>query len=377
MQPADFYASLKQVGIEFFCGVPDSLLKDFCAYITDHVPASAHIITANEGNALALAAGHYLATEKPALVYMQNSGLGNIINPLLSLTDEEVYNIPALIVIGWRGEPNVKDEPQHIKQGKVTEDILDAVGIKYAVLPSSPSEADAAVKEAITYMETTKKPYAFIVRKNSFDSYTLINKKKAACKTCRETAVSIVAEAIEQNDIVVATTGQISRELYEYREAHHQDHAQDFLTVGSMGHASSIALGIALVKENRRVICFDGDGAFLMHMGALPVIASKHLKNFKHIVFNNEAHDSVGGQPTCADVADLTAIASACGYQKVISATTEEELKNILPEFLSYNGTAFLEIKVKCGARSDLGRPKEKPVENKIGFMKFLNAEKK
>ena len=374
MRVQDLFNLLKENKVNCFCGVPDSLLKDFCAYITDNTEAKNHTITANEGNAIGLAAGHYLATGNPAVVYMQNSGIGNCVNPLLSLTDEEVYNIPVLMFIGWRGEPDKKDEPQHVKQGKVTDKLLEAMGIKYAVLPEDFVVAKPLIEDAFKYMKETKCPYAFIVKKGLFEKYSLQNKKQNASEFKREEAIETVINSLNEKDVIVATTGHISREVYETRNRLNQSHKQDFLTVGSMGHSSSIALGIALEKPNRKIYCFDGDGAFLMHQGAIVVNASKNLSNFKHIVFNNEAHDSVGSQPTAIDVAKIDKIVLDAGYKKAYSVSTKEDLLAILPQFIADDCTSLLEIKVKCGAREDLGRPKEKPWENKAIFMENLNG---
>ncbi len=371
MKPGELFNILKENNINSFMGVPDSLLKDFCAYISDY--SLNHTITANEGNAIALAAGCYLSTGEISCVYMQNSGLGNCVNPLLSLIDEEVYNIPVLMLIGWRGEPGIKDEPQHIKQGKVTNKLLEAMGIEYSILPDSVNEAKTKIEKAINYMKETKKPYAFIVKKGTFEKYELQTKRQNNFELSREEAIESVIKSLSINDVIVSTTGQISREVYEIREKLNQSHKYDFLTVGSMGHASSIALAIAINKPNRNVFCFDGDGAFLMHMGAICVIASKKLNNFKHIVFNNQAHDSVGSQPTVINNSSVTNIALNCGYKKAFCAQTKNELNSVLDDFIKYDGCALLEIKVKCGARKDLGRPKEKPVENKEIFMDNLN----
>lgn len=364
---------LKNNGTDFFCGVPDSLLKDFCAYVTENFDKKKNIITANEGNAIALAVGHYLATSNPALVYMQNSGSGNTINPLLSLADEEVYNVPLLIFVGWRGEPDKKDEPQHIKQGKVTDDIFDACKIEHSVLSDDEKSAEIEILKAFDYMQKTLKPYVFVIKKGTFEKY---EKKKSPNKfeMSRETAISTVMNFVDEKSVIVSTTGQISRELYEIREKSGQPHNADFLTVGSMGHASSIALGIALEKPDKAVFCFDGDGAFLMHMGAIPVIAEQSPQNFKHVLFNNEAHDSVGAQKTSANVVNFKDLAISCGYKNAFSVEKLDDLKNIMPEFLTAESPSLLEIKVNCGARADLGRPKEKPVQNKIAFMEKLNA---
>lgn len=371
MNVQDLYNILVENKVNCFCGVPDSLLKSFCAYITDN--AKNHTITANEGNAIGLAAGHYLATGNPACVYMQNSGIGNCVNPLLSLTDEEVYNIPLLMLIGWRGEPDKKDEPQHIKQGKVTDKLLDVMGIKYEILPDNFEQAKPVIQNAFQYMKETLKPFAFIIRKGTFDDYKLINKTITNYELAREEAIETVIKNLNEKDVIVSTTGHISREVYETRERLGQSHKQDFLTVGSMGHSSSIALGIAIQKPDRNIYCFDGDGAFIMHEGAIGVNASKKLKNFKHIVFNNEAHDSVGSQPTVAGQINIAQIALNSGYSKIYSASSKDDLIKILPEFISDKCTSLLEIKVKCGARPDLGRPKEKPQENKKIFIENLN----
>lgn len=370
MKVQDFYNILKDNNVNCFCGVPDSLLKSFCAYITDN--AENHTITANEGNAIGLAAGHYLATGNIACVYMQNSGIGNCVNPLLSLTDEEVYNIPLLMIIGWRGEPNKKDEPQHVKQGKVTDKLLEVMGIEYEVLPENFEEAKPIIQKSFDYMKNTLKPFAFIIKKDLFDEYKLINKTTTPYTLGRELAIETVLKRLNESDIVISTTGHISREVYETREKYNQTHKQDFLTVGSMGHSSSIALGIALSKPERDIYCFDGDGAFLMHQGALIVNASKKLKNFKHIIFNNEAHGSVGAQPTAVGIANISQIAYNSGYNKVYTVSTIEQLEETLNDFISQEGTSLLEIKCTCSARTDLGRPKEKPFENKRIFMNNL-----
>ena len=363
MNAEDFYDALIDAGLSMFCGVPDSLLKEFCACISDKTDSEHHIIAANEGNALAIAAGHYLATGKTAVVYMQNSGEGNIVNPMLSLLDEEVYNIPALLIIGWRGEPNVHDEPQHVKQGKLTIPLLDVMGIKHEILDDI-----TQLEGALAYMKQTNKPFAFVVRKGTFGEYIHKPAKQKKYSLTREEAIQSVISLLKENDIVVSTTGMISREVYENRPTHEKD----FLTVGSMGHASSIALGIALEKKDRLVFCLDGDGACLMHMGAMAVISSRHLNNFKHIVFNNESHDSVGAQPTVMGQVDIPMVAKAVGYKNSFSVQNKDELIAIWPEFYNSKGTCLLEVKVQCGARENLGRPKEKPEENKKAFMTFL-----
>ena len=374
IRPQFFYDTLAGYGLDFYAGVPDSLLKNLCAYITDHADAAHNIIVANEGGAMGLAAGHYLATSQIPVVYMQNSGEGNIINPLASLTDPDVYNIPVLLVIGWRGKPGIHDEPQHVKQGKVTTGLLNVMGIDYTVLSKDEDKAAGQIQKAVNYMQATKQCYALVIEKDTFDAYTLQNVEKNDLTLSREDAIQIVASALGKKDVIVSTTGMISRELFEYRAANNEGHERDFLTVGSMGHASQIALGIALEKQDRRVWCFDGDGATIMHMGSMAIVANKAPENYVHVVFNNGAHDSVGGQPTVGLKIDLPAIAKAVGYKSVYSVSSKEELQ----QQLSHLGEApvFLEVKVKKGNRKDLGRPTTTPIQNKEALMAFLNNKK-
>ena len=366
-----FIEKLRESGIDCYTGVPDSLLKNICAYITDHFDAQHNIIAANEGAAVGLAAGHYLATGQPACVYLQNSGEGNIINPLASLTDQEVYNIPVLLLIGWRGRPGVHDEPQHIKQGKVTMGLLNTMGVNFDVLSKDEDKAEKQIAKAVTALKN-KEVYALVIEKDTFEEYKLQNVEKNDLTMSREEAIRTVADALDENDCIISTTGMISRELFEYRAAMGQEHERDFLTVGSMGHASQIALGIAMAQSGRRIWCFDGDGAAIMHMGSMAIIASKEPKNYVHIVFNNGAHDSVGGQPTVGFKIDLPAVAKAVGYKNAFSTETKEHLTNLLKMLKAQEGPVLLEIKVKKGNRKDLGRPTTTPIQNKEALMNFL-----
>lgn len=372
VRPEFFVNTLKEYSIDFYAGVPDSLLKNICAYITDNLPSEQNIIAANEGGAMGIAAGYHLATGKLPVVYMQNSGEGNIINPLASLTDKEVYNIPVLLVIGWRGRPGVKDEPQHVKQGKVTTGLLNVMGINYAILPKDEAEAAKQIKIAVEYMKATNECYALVIEKDTFDSYKLQNVEKNNLTISREEAIQKVTANIEDSACIVATTGMISRELFEARTAWNQGHERDFLTVGSMGHASQIALGIALQKPERKVYCFDGDGASLMHMGNMAITASMNCKNYVHVVFNNGAHDSVGGQPTVGLKIDLCGVAKAVGYKATYSVDTMEQLEATLAEVKNTEGPVLLQVCVKKGNRKDLGRPTTTPLQNKEALMEFL-----
>lgn len=373
VRPAFFYDTLKQNDIDFYAGVPDSLLKNLCAYITDHAEEKNNIIAANEGGAMGIAAGYHLATGRIPVVYMQNSGEGNTINPLASLTDKEVYNIPVLLIIGWRGMPGVHDEPQHVKQGKVTLSLLDTMGIKYEVLSKEEDVVAGQVRCAVDYIRKTNEVYALVIEKDTFEKYQLTdNDAHTELALSREEAIQTVAAAIGERDVIVSTTGMISRELFEYRTQMNQGHERDFLTVGSMGHASQIALGIALEKTDRRVWCFDGDGACIMHMGGMAIVASKNPGNYVHVVFNNGAHDSVGGQPTVGLDISLPDVARAVGYKKAYSVSSMESLQEILPQIQNEEGPLFLQICVKKGNRKDLGRPTTTPVENKKALMEFL-----
>lgn len=371
---AEFYQLLRAGGIEFFSGVPDSLLKDICAYIADHTPATHHVIAANEGAAVALAAGYHLATGRSGLVYLQNSGLGNTVNPLTSLTDPLVYRIPLLLLIGWRGEPGVHDEPQHIKQGAITLRQLETLGVPFEILPSDPIAANDAVERATAHLRSTGSPYALIVRKDSFEKYKLQSAQPDHCELSREQAIIRVLDALPPDTVIVSTTGMTSREVYEHRARTGGNFGRDFLTVGCMGHASQIALGIALAQPNRQVCVLDGDGAALMHLGSLAIIGSRKPANLRHIVLNNGAHDSVGGQPTVGFSVDIPAIARACGYRAAATVTHSGEVEAALAQLADSSGPAMLEIRVNKGARPDLGRPKTAPIENKAAFMQNLGV---
>lgn len=366
------YSAFIAASVDFFTGVPDSLLKNICAYITDNAPKEKNIIAANEGAAVGIAAGYHMASGKLSLVYMQNSGLGNTVNPLLSLADEKVYSIPMVLMIGWRGEPGTKDEPQHKKQGEVTLPLLEAMQIPYIILDDEEDKALAQIHDIVASAKKKSTPHAIVIRKDTFGKYKLKNESRNDYPVSREEALKIIIDHLKETDIVVSTTGKLSRELFEYREAKGQGHEKDFLTVGSMGHSSSIALGIAVAQKERNVFCLDGDGAFIMHMGAISNIGDLAPRNYKHIIFNNGAHESVGGQPTLGFQLDIPAIAKACGYKEVITASSENGIENGIKRLQETGGPALLEVKVKIDSRDDLGRPTTTPMENKENFMDFL-----
>ena len=361
-------------GIDFFCGVPDSYLKGLCDELYSRYGTESlhHIVAHNEGGAIALSAGHMLSSGRPALCYMQNSGLGNAVNPLTSLTDLQVYALPCLLVIGWRGEPGLKDEPQHIKQGAITLSQLDLLGIPYEILSADTDTASFRSSFGRLLGELQKgKAAAFVVRKGALTSDLHVIYGNSASMT-REQAAGIILDAVNPSDAVVSTTGKLSREIFELREKRGEDHSMDFLTVGSMGHASMIALRIAEKHKNRRIWCLDGDGAFMMHLGALPLIGQRKPQNMIHVVINNGAHETVGGMPVCSGVLDIPAFAHAAGYAEVFSVCCADELKKTIRNILSLSGPVLLEIRCACGAREDLGRPTTTPLQNRDAFMRHL-----
>ena len=364
----EFYDYLINNSIDFFTGVPDSLLSNLCACIKTNSSKEKNIISANEGNSIAMAAGYFLSTGRIGCVYMQNSGQGNAINPLLSLADEDVYSIPMLLIIGWRGEPGKHDEPQHVKQGKVTLTLLEAMGIEYAILSE---EYQKQIDYAVNYMKTYNKPYAIIVKKGTFTSFS-IEPEKTNFELTREEALKSIISQLDEDDIIVSTTGKTSREIFEIREYNHQGHSNDFLTVGSMGHTASIAFGMA-IGTDRNIWCIDGDGSFIMHMGSIAVVGSNMPKNFKYILNDNNAHESVGGQPTCSKSIDIPSIIKACGFKNIIIAETKEEIEKGIERMRIENSIAMI-LHTKQGSRDNLGRPTTSPQENKKALMKKLGV---
>lgn len=372
INPNDFLDLLLKKGIDFFSGVPDSHLQSFNNAIINRFKfdSSKHIVAVNEGNAVALAAGYHLATGKCPCIYLQNSGIGNIINPVASLLNDKVYAIPSVFVIGWRGEPDVKDEPQHIFQGQITLQLLECLDIKIFIIDSSSTIKDIEniLDNNIDLLDKGKQ-IAFIIKKNIFDKVKIDFKNDFSL--IREKVIEMIVNKAK-DDIIVSTTGKISRELFEIREKNNMDHNKDFLTVGSMGHSSSIALSIALNKKDKTIWCIDGDGAALMHLGSMALIANKKPNNFIHILINNASHESVGGVPTICTDLELYKLAKDSGYKESYLVNTYEELSNILDNIKNISLPAFIEIKVSMYSRDDLGRPTISSIENKNNFMKYI-----
>ena len=361
------------IGSDFYTGVPDSQLKALCNYLmnTYGIDPKHHIIAANEGNCTALAAGYHLATGKVPVVYMQNSGEGNIINPVASLLNDKVYAIPVVFVVGWRGQPGIHDEPQHIYQGEVTVKLLEDMDIKTFIINKETTDEEVAAAMAeFRDVLAAGKDVAFVIGKGAL-SYDGKVEYKNDNTMVREEIIQHIVKASGE-DPIVSTTGKASRELFETRVANGQSHKYDFLTVGSMGHSSSIALGVALYKPNTRIWCIDGDGAVLMHMGSMAVLGANKPKNLIHILINNGAHETVGGIPTVASQIDLVAIAKACGYPNAVCVDTFEALDRELKAAKARNELSLIEVKCSIGARDDLGRPTTTAIENKEGFMEYL-----
>ncbi len=361
------------IGADFYTGVPDSQLKALCNYLMDRygIDPKHHIIAANEGNCTALAAGYHLATGKVPVVYMQNSGEGNIINPAASLLNDKVYAIPVVFIVGWRGEPGIHDEPQHIYQGEVTVKLLEDMGIASFVIGKETTEEELGEKMNEFRVDLVDgKDVAFVVRKGALTNAPKVEYKNDNHMVREEIIRHIVK--VSGEDPIVSTTGKASRELFEIRTANGQSHKYDFLTVGSMGHSSSIALGLAVHRSKRRIWCIDGDGAVLMHMGSMAVIGANTPKNLIHVVINNKAHETVGGMPTAAGSIDLAAIAKACGYPNAVCVDNFTALDKELAAARKRNELSFIEVKCSIGAREDLGRPTTTALENKRNFMEYL-----
>ena len=363
------------IGSDFYTGVPDSQLKALCNYLiaTYGIDPHHHVIAANEGNCTALAAGYHLATGKIPVVYLQNSGEGNIINPVASLLNDKVYAIPVVFIIGWRGEPGTHDEPQHIYQGEVTIRLLEDMGIAAHVIGKDTSDEEIAeVMKDFRKVLATGKDVAFVIRKGALtDAPQVVYKNQN--QMIREEIIQHIIK-VSGDDPIICTTGKASRELYETRVANGQSHKYDFLTVGSMGHSSSIALGVAINKPKQRIWCIDGDGAVLMHMGSMAVLGSNKPQNLIHVIINNGAHETVGGMPTVAVDIDLVGVATACGYPYAVSVDNFEDLDKELEEAKENGELSLIEVKCSIGAREDLGRPTTTALENKQNFMEYLKS---
>lgn len=374
IDPERLVADLAERGVSFACGVPDSLMEPLCTYLAT-LPSDRHLLAANEGAAVGVAIGHYLSTGEPALVYLQNAGIGNAVNPLVSLADPGVYGIPMLLFVGWRGQPGVADEPQHVIQGKQMEPLLNALDVPWDVLPREYDEAISLLGEALDMARSRSSPYVVLVEKGTFAPVqdNAGTRESGDGLSSREDALAALLEAIGDDGIFVATTGMLGRELYEYRERSGTPDDHDFLTVGGMGHSSSIALGVAKSRPDREVWCLDGDGSVLMHMGGLAVVAGHAPENFFHVVFNNGVHDSVGGQPTVMRNVDLPALALAVGYRSATTVSDLATLGELVAKMRTNPGPALVDLRVRPGNREGIGRPRRSPASAKKRFMAALD----
>ena len=373
ISPESFLLSLQKHDIVFYAGVPDSLLKEFLSELSQKASPETHFICANEGNAVAVAAGYNLSTKKLPLVYMQNSGLGNSVNPLMSLCHKQVYSIPMLLLIGWRGEPGESDEPQHVAMGSITPQLLDAMQIQYFLLDGD-SESDELIAKASRAAFEQSAPVALLCRKEAFSKAgktTTQDRQQSQLKLTRQVAIETVLKAAE-GTVTVCNTGFTAREVFGQRAQSDKGHSNDFLNAGAMGHASQIAFGMACGNPSKQIICFDGDGAMIMHLGGLALIGPRAPSNLTHILLNNGVHDSVGAQPTAGFKIDLQQIARACGYPKVDSCDTVEQLKPLIEEHLACGTLSFLEIRIRPGSSDKLPRPPQDFAKQRLQFMENL-----
>ncbi|MBD3313676.1 phosphonopyruvate decarboxylase [Candidatus Woesearchaeota archaeon] len=372
MRCEQMYRIFKKNGITFYSGVPDSTFKPWMSYLADeHGAKLTNIIACNECEAVANAAGYHLATGNVGVVYMQNAGQGKTVNPITSLCDTEVYGIPLILMIGWRGEPDKKDEPQHKKMGKVMIPLLETLEIPYEILPDNEEQADRIVESLKVKAMKNSQPVALIIKKKTFEDYEPRSKQESAYEMMREEAIKAIVDKMDSSAVIVSTTGKTSRELFEYRIAKGQQ-PSDFLMVGSMGCAGSAANAVALEKPEKQVYIFDGDGAVLMQMGSLATIGHYGARNLYHIVFDNQSYESTGGQPTVSGTVDIEKVALACGYNGAATVETKDQLEVALDDLVGKQGPQMLIVKVKKGSRDDLGRPTKTPVENKEAFMEKL-----
>lgn len=348
------FESLKKMGIDFYTGVPDSLLNNFCLYMVQNIPDGQHVMAANEGNAVAIAAGHYMATGKIPIVYMQNSGIGNATNPLLSLTHDCVYGIPMILVIGWRGDPAINDHAQHKKQGELTPVLMKDMDIPYEILDDE-NTVIQKFEWAVSKTKEISSPVALIAKKAILTEKVKKQEYPESGLMNREEAVSAVVDVLGEDAIYLGTTGRATREVHEQLKIHGVSEGHEFQNVGSMGHVSSVGLGIALAKPEQKVVVFDGDAATVMHMGALATNCRYKAGNMIHIVLNNGVNESVGGQPSAGYLVDLTKIAAACGYKTSVHAVTrKEELQTLVREHKNDGMPLFIDVHVRQGIRSDM-----------------------
>ena len=356
---------LKRNKSTFFTGVPDSVLKEL-SYTLQNKDKKEHIIATNEGTAVSIGIGHYLSTKEVPCVYMQNSGLSNALNPLLSIAHEKVYAIPLILIIGWRGSPRIKDEPQHNVKGKITESILKLLNIKYTILRSI-NDLDKFEKQ-IKFSKKKNSIVACLIEQGTLEKIDRIKKNSDFYKLNKELFLKTLLQSLDKNTKVISSTGYNSRELMHIRSKYKIIKTKDFYMVGGMGHTSSVALGYSLTSK-KKIICIDGDGSFLMHLGAIKTAGTFANKNFKYILLNNNSHDSVGGQNTYANNINFEKLSKSLGFKKFYSIKNDKNLKKTIKTFLSDDTLSFLEVKVSNSKIKNLPRPTDL-IKIKNEFMK-------
>ena len=349
----EFISFLTKKKINFFCGVPDSTLNSFLNALS--IKKKKNVIAPNEGGAVALAMGYYLKTKKIPLVYMQNLGLGNATDPLTSLCAPEVYSIPMVLLIGWRGNPHMKDEPQHLVTGKNTLNILKLFKIKTVIIRSNKSFK--SIGKIINHSQKFKKIVAIVVPPGIFSKLSV--KVKKSNLPIRSNVIEKILRSVKKNTRIISTIGFSSREFFQVKKEKKIKNGKLFLMVGGMGHASATSLGVHLNSGKNEVICVDGDGAFLMHMGNVATAGVYAKKNFKYILFDNNAHESTGVQPTISNKINFKKIASGFGFKKVYELKTKKDVENKLSKIMKLTQPTFIRIVVATGTFKKLERPKD------------------
>lgn len=354
---------LKKNNINFFTGVPDSVLKELSFFLKNH---KKHVIATNEGAAVSIGIGNYLSSKKVPCIYMQNSGLSNALNPLISIAHKKVYSIPLILIIGWRGSPKIKDEPQHNVKGKITEDILKLLNINYSILRSN--KDIIKFEKQIKFAKKNKSIVACLIEQGTLEKITKINIKENFYKLNKEYFLKMLLKNIKGSSKIISSTGYNSRELMYLRKKYNFKKSKDFYMVGGMGHTASVALGYSLNSKNK-TICIDGDGSFLMHLGSIKTAGTFAKNNFKYVLLNNNTHDSVGGQNTYADNINFEKLSKSLGFKKFYSIKDKQNIAKNIKKFINVKKPSFLEVKITNSNIKDLPRPKDL-IKIKKEFMK-------
>lgn len=383
IQADQFITTADAFGFRLYTGVPCSYLQPFINFVID-APGLHYVGACNEGDALAIASGAALGGLR-SVVMFQNSGLGNAVNPLTSLN--AILQIPVLMIVTLRGEPGgPADEPQHELMGAITTSMLELMEVPWEYFPTDATQIDAVLTRATQHMDRIGTPYALVMKKGSVAAHALRSTVPAphargeftslpvatgAGLPWRGEALAAIRAALQPADILVASTGYTGRELYALG-----DTANQIYMVGSMGCASSLALGLALALPQRRIVVVDGDGALLMRLGALATIGNERPANLVHILLDNGQHESTGGQATVSHNTDYAALALACAYPRVLGTSSLAALQDWLasPQLQQLDRLTFVDVKIRPGCRQELPRPKLKPAEATRRFRAWLTT---